>query len=633
MKKISLETKEKSLDEYGKAITAIERIRALVGSNELDLPQICVIGNQSSGKSTLLGKLVDGLDRVLPQGGGTVTRCPIVIRLVKIDESKENKVKIDDEVFEWNENGQDLAQKRINNAQNLQTAKRNMSCDNDDDDYYYDEGGDDDEGVGFSSKEIHLTVFHRDVHDLVLVDLPGLISNANDKKVDFVSKMAMKAIKNPQSFILVVHVADQDFESALARKMARDVDPSDERTLVVFTKCDNFSSPSTEKAFRQKMQDKDKYFGVCCNKKGNDEVGRLIGNDAAEEEKNIEFYQEFTNFGFTRLFNDRLPPLLAKLLKKNLPMLHAQISSKLKEANNTLDKVGVSEPSIDSLLDEVEEALRSSVCQIEEFTTKEIRELNDNLIELGKTRITESEMKEKIKPNAFYHSSYQGSSQFQFEIKRLAKEMIQSASSTFSRIIAFVSEKVENSMANRKEIRNGLVKCWGELKVKLEEKIREEEKHLKDDTEEYNSYDDIVGLALGSKLKQELESDSSQSELHRKIPSLHTPKMEVGASNLGSGIKSIMSSAFGNISNAEETLCQNLTRYYKEMVVYFVKRVFSITRDSILKKSFLVFINDVRRNENFKDHCKEDPTTSQIREENLEIRDNMIKCQLELQAV
>ncbi len=48
---------------------------------EFDLPQIVVVGSQSSGKSSVIEALV-GKD-FLPRGRGIVTRVPLILQLVK----------------------------------------------------------------------------------------------------------------------------------------------------------------------------------------------------------------------------------------------------------------------------------------------------------------------------------------------------------------------------------------------------------------------------------------------------------------------------------------------------------------------------------------------------------------------
>ena len=51
--------------------------------NSIELPQIVVVGAQSTGKSSVLESIV-GRD-FLPRGSGIVTRCPLVLQLRNLD--------------------------------------------------------------------------------------------------------------------------------------------------------------------------------------------------------------------------------------------------------------------------------------------------------------------------------------------------------------------------------------------------------------------------------------------------------------------------------------------------------------------------------------------------------------------
>ena len=50
--------------------------------NTIELPQIVVVGGQSTGKSSVLESIV-GRD-FLPRGAGIVTRCPLILQLRRI---------------------------------------------------------------------------------------------------------------------------------------------------------------------------------------------------------------------------------------------------------------------------------------------------------------------------------------------------------------------------------------------------------------------------------------------------------------------------------------------------------------------------------------------------------------------
>ena len=69
-------------NQYTKLLKVINIIRQKIGStNELKLPQVCVIGDQSSGKSSTL-EILTGIK--FPVDAGMCTRCPIVVQCKKI---------------------------------------------------------------------------------------------------------------------------------------------------------------------------------------------------------------------------------------------------------------------------------------------------------------------------------------------------------------------------------------------------------------------------------------------------------------------------------------------------------------------------------------------------------------------
>ena len=69
-------------------VNRLQDIFSRVGShNSIDLPQVAVVGSQSSGKSSVLEALV-GRD-FLPRGSDICTRRPLVLQLVQINPSQD----------------------------------------------------------------------------------------------------------------------------------------------------------------------------------------------------------------------------------------------------------------------------------------------------------------------------------------------------------------------------------------------------------------------------------------------------------------------------------------------------------------------------------------------------------------
>ncbi|XP_013928929.1 PREDICTED: dynamin-1-like protein [Thamnophis sirtalis] len=72
-------------------INKLQEIFNTVGAEIIQLPQIVVVGSQSSGKSSVLESIV-GRD-FLPRGSGIVTRRPLVLQLVHVPTLAERRQK------------------------------------------------------------------------------------------------------------------------------------------------------------------------------------------------------------------------------------------------------------------------------------------------------------------------------------------------------------------------------------------------------------------------------------------------------------------------------------------------------------------------------------------------------------
>ncbi|ORX51929.1 hypothetical protein DM01DRAFT_1367537 [Hesseltinella vesiculosa] len=192
--------------------------------NPVDLPQITVIGSQSSGKSSVLENIV-GRD-FLPRGTGIVTRRPLVLQLINRPAPEQPN---DKEPAEWGEflhlPGQkftdfDKIRDEIVRDTDLKTGKN----------------------AGISPQPINLRIFSPNVLTLTMVDLPGLTKvPVGDQPKDIekqIREMIFKYISKPNAIILAVTAANTDLANSDGLKLARDVDPEGIRTIGVLTKVD-----------------------------------------------------------------------------------------------------------------------------------------------------------------------------------------------------------------------------------------------------------------------------------------------------------------------------------------------------------------------------------------------------------
>ncbi|KAK0152154.1 Dynamin-1-like protein [Merluccius polli] len=209
-------------------INRLQEVFLTVGADVIQLPQIVVVGSQSSGKSSVLESLV-GRD-FLPRGSGIVTRRPLVLQLINVApleqrRQAENGIKAE----EWGTflhcKGQVFADfAEIRNEIEKETER--SSGDN----------------KGISPEPIYLKIFSSKVLNLTLVDLPGITKvPVGDQPEDIeaqVQEMIQSFISNPNSLILAVSPANSDLATSEALKLARDVDPDGRRTLLVVSKLD-----------------------------------------------------------------------------------------------------------------------------------------------------------------------------------------------------------------------------------------------------------------------------------------------------------------------------------------------------------------------------------------------------------
>jgi dynamin 1-like protein len=129
------------------------------------MPQIVVVGSQSTGKSSVLESIV-GRD-FLPRGSGIVTRCPLVLQLKRIDQKNTQQMMMGkgnlggQEGNEWGE----FLHKRGERFYDFSVIRREIE------EQTMRIAGYD---KNISEEPISLTIYSPYVVDLTMVDLPGI---------------------------------------------------------------------------------------------------------------------------------------------------------------------------------------------------------------------------------------------------------------------------------------------------------------------------------------------------------------------------------------------------------------------------------------------------------------------------
>ncbi|KAL0791376.1 hypothetical protein Bca101_007622 [Brassica carinata] len=205
-------------------VNKLQDIFAQLGSqSSIELPQVAVVGSQSSGKSSVLEALV-GRD-FLPRGNDICTRRPLVLQLLQT-KSKSNGGS-DDEWGEFlhlpnNHRIYDFSEIR----REIEAETNRLAGDN----------------KGVSAKQIRLKIYSPNVLDITLVDLPGITKvPVGDQPTDIeaqIRTMILSYIKQPTCLILAVTPANSDLANSDALQVARAADPDGHRTIGVITKLD-----------------------------------------------------------------------------------------------------------------------------------------------------------------------------------------------------------------------------------------------------------------------------------------------------------------------------------------------------------------------------------------------------------
>ncbi|CAM9205003.1 unnamed protein product [Choristocarpus tenellus] len=196
--------------------------------DELSLPQIAVMGDQSCGKSSVLEAL-SGIQ--FPRGSGLVTRCPVqlIMKRSKPGEKWKGKASV---IWHRQTGGSQPHGAGEVSSPNLLVGVieklMNAVCNG--------------QANGFSTDSINLEISSPDCPDLTLIDLPGIVRTAvkgqSQGVILEVNGLIESYLASERTIILAIVPANQDVATVDILERAKQVDPSGDRTIGVLTKPD-----------------------------------------------------------------------------------------------------------------------------------------------------------------------------------------------------------------------------------------------------------------------------------------------------------------------------------------------------------------------------------------------------------
>lgn len=341
-----------------------DEIGELLRNETIEIPKIVAVGDQSSGKSSVL-ESITGIS--LPRGTGTVTRCPIIIqsRSVKKEEDEFAEISIHD--YEEYQNTKvplnELSSKLSEYQAKLLELKE----------------------LEITDIPITVKFYKRNAPDLSLYDLPGITYKKG--LTDKVREMIKKYTAGKETIILLILAANVDLTNTEAIELIQQNSDFKERTLAVITKID---LGVHEKGLYKKIICNDlnlKYDPIVVRNRTQNEVeeNEDIERIRHKEQELIETNEELRKLDKNSKGTKSLIKFLIEIQKEKLISckfdIKDQINQKLKESMSTMKQLPQPAETFSDKVDRFKDCLN-------EFTEKfneilEFGELNDNVNSKG----------------------------------------------------------------------------------------------------------------------------------------------------------------------------------------------------------------------------------------------------------
>lgn len=324
-------------------LDCIDSLRSLGVGKLVNLPQIIVVGDQSSGKSSVL----EAISRVrFPVKGGLCTR--FATELVLRKKPKEELVV---KIRASNPDRQpDFNERRFSKhdlPEIIEQAKKLMGI------------GDD--ASSFSEDTLRVEVSGPDLEPLTLVDLPGFYhagtSDQSPEGISTVLRLVERYMKQKNSIILAVVSAKNEIVQQKVLGEVQRHDPLRERTMGIVTKPDTLTPGSLEEekyVQLAKNQESSHIFKhgwhVLRNRDGQESDERNAGAERTSNESRDNAEKKFFDSGVWANYSSnnkgvgslrhKLSKVLTKHIHLSLPGVIEDIENKLEAQQERLQSLG-----------------------------------------------------------------------------------------------------------------------------------------------------------------------------------------------------------------------------------------------------------------------------------------------------
>ena len=304
-------------------------------STKINIPSLVMIGSQSSGKSSLINKLLN-MD-LLPTGSKMVTRTPLNLQLINTKKNFYAEFgSIDNNKWtQLNRINLTSPKPTLDELENIKNYIKKLTI------QYAGEQ------MNISHTEIQLRIYSPNIININLIDLPGLTMIAcrdkgqpDDIKLQ-IQTLIKKYIENENNIVLCVMPAREDLETDIALEFLKQYDPNGNRTVGILTKIDLMNKNTNIINYLENNISKDlmvKYGYYAVNNSVEDDYLYFTNNDIY---KDVIPKQKF---GITNLGNT-LSLILFNNIKSHLPNILCDIDKLYKESIVILNNLGTELPS------------------------------------------------------------------------------------------------------------------------------------------------------------------------------------------------------------------------------------------------------------------------------------------------
>jgi len=306
--------------KYGDVMTVLDDL-ALKSYDDFPdkIPEILVVGNQSSGKSSLLENITKC--PFFPKNAQTCTRCPLIITTRPCHKDSEPQIFWEDK----NENCE------IGSYEDLQGYLCDAMTKID----------------GFSKDPIYITIIDYDIPECTFIDLPGIVAYP-ESDAQFTENLVLEYMNRPNILILcVVSGTIQSLNSYVPLGNIKKHN-KESNTIVVVTMCDRIQTVDVQNLLIDKLTvwDSDKYLKIVGVINRRDEKVDLISHDKDEQKwfnsHVIKKYgSEYSNvLGINALINVISDFFNVITIENRIPDMLELIEEEIYHLKNKFDNLG-----------------------------------------------------------------------------------------------------------------------------------------------------------------------------------------------------------------------------------------------------------------------------------------------------